>query len=168
MALNDVAILAASRVMMLVDTPNMNFGFFNVNHCIDYCNVAGYWLRMYDHPLQVKAPYMVAHHVNDTARYLRSRPPTEGALDLAAQAAERAGYVEKLNLKQILLELGPACAGQDAGMTTALVEAYLQRTKDRQGLINVLAFEAAKIEGDPTCHGWRCRTTRSTGTARCR
>ena len=149
-ALNDVAVIAAARLMTTIENPSMTTGgFFNVTHCIDYANVAGFWLRRYDHVQQVKAAYLVAHHVNDTARFLRFTAQNTVEAGIAQQAAEHAGRVEQLSLRGAREQLAIACSGQDAPLATALVGSYLDRTRERKQLIQTLALEAAKIEGDP-------------------
>jgi hypothetical protein len=149
-AINDVAVLAAARLMTTVENPSMTSGgFFNVTHCIDYANVAGFWLRRYDHPQQLKSAYLVAHHVNDTARFLRFSAQTTPEAGIAAEAAQHAARVEQLSLRQTREELAAACGGQDAPLARALLSSYLRGTTERHDLIETLAFEAAKIEGDP-------------------
>lgn len=148
-AINDAAVIAATRLMATIENPGMTSGFTQADHCIDYTNVVGFWLRRYDHPQQIKAPYYAAHHVNDTARFLREKAPKDPAAALPARPEEHAAHVERLSLKQTLAELGRACNVQDAPLATALLDGYLQRTPERQRLVETLVFEAAKIEGDP-------------------
>jgi hypothetical protein len=147
-ALNDVAIIAAARMQAKLENPSLRAGFTNTDHCFDYTNVVGYWLRNYDHHQQMKSPYFTALFVNDTARFLRKVVRDPNA-EFTAQPEEFAGKAEKLTLKETLRELEAACDVQDGAYATALLDSYLSRTRDRSDLVRTLTFESAKWEGDP-------------------
>ncbi len=147
-ALNDVCIIAAARLQSTIEHPSIRAGFTNSDHCFDYTNVVGYWLRKYDHHQQMKAPYFTALFVNDTARFLGKLAP-EMKTQFASQPEEHAGRAEKLSLDECLTTLARAVDEQDAPFATALTESYMGRTRDRSKLIQTLMFESAKFEGDP-------------------
>lgn len=156
-AINDVAILAAARVMNRIEQPGTLQGFFNAGHCLDYANVIGFWLRNYDHHHQVKAAFFAPHFVNDTARFIRYRVPRDPTQEFDVQPSAYRDRADRLSLKKTLVELSRACDAQDAPLATALVDSYMRRTPDRQPLIDTMVFESAKWEGDP--HIARCAMT---------
>jgi hypothetical protein len=156
-AINDVAILGATRVMGRIENPGTLAGFFNAGHCLDYSNVVGFWLRNYDHPHQVKSAFYGAHFVNDTSRFIRHRVPFDPEMAFEAHPADFAAKADGLSLKSTLVELSKACDVQDAPLATALVDSYMRRTTDRQGIVDTMVFNSAKWEGDP--HIARCAMT---------
>lgn len=147
-ALNDVAVVAAARLMSKVEAPSIRAGFTQTDHAFDYANVVGYWLRNYDHHQQMKSPYYTAHFVNDTARFLRNRP-ADPATQMQSQPEEHAGRAAKLSTADCLPALAHACDEQDAPFAHAILESYLGRTHDRKKLLDMMMFESAKFEGDP-------------------
>lgn len=147
-ALNDVCIIAAARLQASVEHPSLRAGFTNTDHCFDYANVVGYWLRQYDHRQQMKAPYFTALFVNDTARFLRKVKP-DPQWELPSRPEEHLERAARLPLDACLADLSRACDEQDAPYATALVDSYLGRTRDRDRLMHALMFESAKFEGDP-------------------
>jgi hypothetical protein len=147
-ALNDVCIIAAARLQSTIEHPSIRAGFTNSDHCFDYTNVVGYWLRKYDHHQQMKAPYFTALFVNDTARYLAGVKP-DPKTQLTSQPEEHAERAGRLSLNETLTTLAQAVDEQDAPFATALVDSYMGRTRDRNKLIQTLMFESAKFEGDP-------------------
>ena len=147
-ALNDACIVAAARLQANVEHPSFRKGLANTDHAFDYTNVVGYWLRKYDHPQQMKAPYFTALFVTDTARFLRQleRDPSN---EFASRPEEHLEAADALSLDDCLTTLARACDEQDAPYATALTNSYLARTRDRSRLIQTLSFESAKFEGDP-------------------
>ena len=147
-ALNDVCITASARLQSVVEHPSLRAGFTNTDHCFDYANVVGFWLRNYDHQQQIKAPYFTSLFVNDTARFMRNRGP-DHKVALTSQPEEHADRADRLALGEILVDLAQACDEQEAPYASALLESYLGRTRERDKLIQTLMFESAKFEGDP-------------------
>jgi hypothetical protein len=147
-ALNDAAVIAAARLQARVETPGIRAGFTNTDHAFDYANVVGYWLRNYDHPHQVKAPYYTAHFVNDVSRFLKQRGQ-DASTAMPSQPEEHAARADRLSLGECLAELGLACDVQDAPYAHAVLESYLGRTRERRKLIDTLTLATAKWEGDP-------------------
>jgi hypothetical protein len=147
-ALNDAVILAVARLQAIVEHPSIRQGFVHTAHGFDYTNVVGWWLRNYDHPQQMKAPYLTAVFVNDVARFVRTNVP-KTPMDLPSRPEEHAGRAEALSLNETLQELAQACDQQEASYASALVDSYMARTRERKKLTHTLAFENAKFEGDP-------------------
>lgn len=147
-ALNDACIIAAARMQSRVENPSLRAGFTNTDHCFDYANVVGFWLRQYDHHQQMKAPYFTALFVNDTARFLR-KVARDPSAEFTSQPEEHAARAERLTLPELLGDLGKACDAQDGAYATALIDSYLARSRDRQPLVETLVFQSAKWEGDP-------------------
>ncbi|MFN0096971.1 MAG: hypothetical protein ACKVVT_19605 [Dehalococcoidia bacterium] len=147
-ALNDVCIIAAARMQAKLENPSIRTGFTNTDHCFDYTNVVGYWLRTYDHPQALKMPYYTALFVNDTARFLKKASRDANA-EFQSQPEEHMDRAAKLTQDEALKELLAACDAQDGAYATALLETYMSRTRDRKKLIDTLVFENGKWEGDP-------------------
>jgi hypothetical protein len=147
-ALNDVCIIASARLQSRLENPSQRAGFTFTDHCFDYANVVGYWLRKYDHPQQMKAPYFTALFVNEVARFLR-KAKHDPATEFTVQPEEHFDRAARLTSGELLRDLATACDEQDSPYATALVESYLSRTRERKRLIDTLVFESAKFEGDP-------------------
>ncbi len=156
-SINDAAILAAARIQGRLEQPGTVQGFFNSGHCLDYANVIGLWLRRYDHQHQMKAAFFAPHFVNDTARFVRDRVPRDPAMEFEYQPSAFKEKADRLSLKNTLVEMAKACDAQDAPLATAMVDSYMRRTPDRQGIIDTMVFDSAKWEGDP--HIARCAMT---------
>ena len=143
--INDANILAAARYMAEIENSKV---FISFTHVFDYANVAGYWLRRFDHPHQAKVVYQSASFCNDVIESLRRMPPAPDQA-LASTPAEHMGWARALELDQVLVELDRAIVSQAAPEGTALVDSYMEKTTDRQGLVDTLVAGAAKFEGDP-------------------
>ena len=90
-ALNDVAIVASSPDAVENREPEPPRRLLlNTDHCFDYANVVGYWLRNYDHPQQMKSPYYTALFVSDTMKFIRNAKK-DPAAELQSRPEEHAG-----------------------------------------------------------------------------
>ena len=55
----------STDLMDVLEHPN---AFLHPTHALDYMNVVQSWVRDFDHPHQVKGPFMGARFMNDTIR----------------------------------------------------------------------------------------------------
>lgn len=146
-AINDAALLGTSRLVAAIE--KLSFTAFSpAIHCFDYANAVAFWLRRYRHHQQVKAAYFAPYFVNETVRALKRMPRTADD-ELPSRPYEHARFAASLSAEKLLAELARACRAQETALATALLDSYLARSRDRKRLTNVLAFEAARWEGDP-------------------
>jgi hypothetical protein len=115
-------------------------------HSNDYCNVINHWLRTAKHPHQAKAVYLGAWFVTDTIREIDSYPDVPDAAK--PDPAALRDWADGLALSEVLAELEPTIARQDASRAVALVQSYVERTAERDQLIRMLVHCAAKFQGD--------------------
>ena len=115
-------------------------------HAFDYGNAVNHWLRTFKNPHQTKAVYLAAWFVTDTIREVDSYPD-DPAIARPDPASRRA-WADSRSLPQALAELEPAIAAQNPNDALALVQSYLERTRERDKLIGMLAHCAGKFQGD--------------------
>jgi hypothetical protein len=116
-------------------------------HSFDYMNVVHTWLRNYDSPHQVKAPFMTARFVNDAIRF-NAMYPRDPAAELAPREQFR-GEADSIALDRLRPALLDAILAQDAPRACAMVDSYLERTSERRQLMGTIAYAACHFQNDP-------------------
>lgn len=115
-------------------------------HSFDYCNVVSHWLNHYRHPHQAKAVYLSAWFVTDIIGEIDWYADVPGAVK--PDPAPFKDWADGLALKQVLAKLEGTIAAQDPSRSVALVQSYVERTAEREQLIQMLVHCAAKYQGD--------------------
>ncbi len=131
----------------VMDVADNSRSFFTTGHAFDYCNVVHYWLRRFENPNQVKGLYFMAVFLNDAIQATRQAGAGFPS-DLEPPDDHRA-WANGLTRQETLVELDKAIAGLQAGKATALVDAYVDRFRERKDLIATLAKGAARFQADP-------------------
>ena len=116
-------------------------------HAFDYLNVVNTWIRNYDSPHQVKGAFMVARFVNDAIRS-NSMSPRDPVLGLPSRHEFRP-WADAIPLDVSLGELLEHILAQDAPRACALVDSYLERTSERQALMDTITYAACHFQNDP-------------------
>jgi hypothetical protein len=116
-------------------------------HAFDYLNVVNTWIRTYDSPHQVKAAFMVARFVNDAFRS-NAMSPRDPVLGLPSRFEFRA-WADAMPLERLLGELLEHILVQDAPRACALADSYLERTAERQALMDTITYAACHFQNDP-------------------
>jgi hypothetical protein len=131
-------------LMDVLEQPKL---FNHPMHSFDYLNVVNTWLRNYDNPHQVKAPFMAARFVNDAIR-ANAMLPRDPKLALPPRSEYRA-WADGIALDRALGELLEQILVQDAPRACALVDSYLERTGERQALMETITYAACHFQNDP-------------------
>lgn len=121
--------------------------FSNPMHAFDYLNVVNTWLRNYDNPQQVKAPFMAARFVNDAIR-ANAMSPRDPKMALPPRSDFRA-WADAIPTDRVLAELLEQILVQDAPPACALVDSYLERTAEREALMETITYAACHFQNDP-------------------
>ena len=139
-----VAVGYQRYLMDVLEHPHL---FSNPMHSFDYLNVVNTWLRNYTNPHQVKAPFMAARFVNDAIR-ANAMSPRDPVLGLPSRFEFRA-WADGIPLDRMLGELLDQILVQDAPRACALVDSYLERTSERQQLLETITYAACHFQNDP-------------------
>jgi hypothetical protein len=131
-------------LMDVLEHPN---AFSHPMHSFDYLNVVNHWLRTYDNPHQVKAVYMTARFVNDAFR-ANAMFPRDPKVELPPRSEYRP-YADEIPVDRLLPVLQEAILTQDAPRACALTDSYLERTAERQELLETITFAACHWQNDP-------------------
>jgi hypothetical protein len=116
-------------------------------HSFDYLNVVNTWLRKYDNPHQVKGPFMAARFVNDAIRS-NAMAPRDPKVALAPRSDFRS-WADGIPVDRLLPELLEQILAQDAPRACAVVDSYLERTSERQELMETITYAACHFQNDP-------------------
>lgn len=139
-----VAVGYQRYLMDVLEHPHL---FNHPMHSFDYLNVVNTWIRNYDSPHQVKGPFMVARFVNDAIRS-NAMSPRDVKLGLPSRFEFR-GWADGVPLDRVLGELLEQILVQDAPRACALVDSYLERTAERQLLMDTITYAACHFQNDP-------------------
>ena len=131
----------------LVDILEHPSAFNYPMHAFDYLNVVNTWLRNYQNPHQVKGPFMAARFINDAIRF-NAMYPRDPHVALAPRSDYR-GMAAELPFANLLPALLDAILAQEAPLAGALVDSYLERSHDRQLLIETITYAACHFQNDP-------------------
>jgi hypothetical protein len=131
----------------LVDVLEHPSAFNYPMHSFDYLNVVNTWLRDYENAQQVKGPFMSARFVNDAIRF-NAMYPRDPAVELAPRSEFRA-HADAVPVNQVLQKLLEAILQQDAPLSGAMVDSYLERTSERRKLMATVAYAACHFQNDP-------------------
>ena len=139
-----VAVGYQRYLMDVLEHPRM---FNHPMHSFDYLNVVNTWLRKYENPHQVKAPFMVARFVNDAIRSnaMTPRDPVEAL----PPRSDFRPWADEIPLDRLLGSLLDQILAQDAPRACALVDSYLERTAERQELMETIVYAACHFQNDP-------------------
>ncbi len=139
-----VAVGYQRYLMDVLDNPKF---FSNPMHSFDYLNVVNTWLRNYDNPHQVKGPFMAARFVNDAIRS-NAMSPRDPKVALPPRSDFRP-WADQIPVDRLLAELLEQILVQDAPRACALVDSYLERTAERQELMETVTYAACHFQNDP-------------------
>jgi len=139
-----VAVGYQRYLMDVLEHPHL---FNHPMHSFDYLNVVNTWIRNYDSPHQVKGPFMVARFVNDAIRS-NAMSPRDVKLGLPSRFEFR-DWADGVPLDRVLGELLEHILAQDAPRACALVDSYLERTSERQLLMDTITYAACHFQNDP-------------------
>ncbi|MGE3267236.1 MAG: hypothetical protein AB7P40_00720 [Chloroflexota bacterium] len=131
----------------LIDVLEHPFAFLHPTHAIDYMNVVQSWIRNHDHPHQVKAAFMAARFMNDTIRS-NAMYPRDPNYTLEPRQNYR-GWADEIAVDRLLPVLKQYTLAQDAPRACALVDSYLDRTDERQALLETITYAACHWQNDP-------------------
>jgi hypothetical protein len=130
--------------MDVLDHPKF---FSNPMHSFDYLNVVNTWLRKYENPQQVKGPFMAARFVNDAIRS-NAMTPRDPKVALPPRSDFRP-WADGIPVERLLPELLEQILAQDAPRACAVVDSYLERTSERQELMETITYAACHFQNDP-------------------
>jgi hypothetical protein len=139
--------IAVGYQRYLVDVLEHPSAFNYPMHAFDYLNVVNTWVRGYDNPHQVKAPFMTARFVNDAIRF-NAMYPRDPQVALAPRSDFR-GIADELPVGHVLPALLEAILAQEAPLAGALVDSYLERSSERTELIQTITYAACHFQNDP-------------------
>lgn len=131
----------------LIDVLEHPHLFNHPMHAFDYLNVVNTWIRNYSSPHQVKGPFMAARFVNDAIRS-NAMSPRDVALGLPSRFEFR-DWADAIPLDRLPGELLESILQQDAPRSCALVDSYLERTAERQLLVETITYAACHFQNDP-------------------
>lgn len=141
----DAVVVCFQRYLIdVLEHPN---AFLHPTHALDYMNVVQAWTRGYDNPHQVKAVFMGARFMNDTIRS-NAMFPRDPAFSLEPRAAYRA-WADAIPVDRLLPAIKEHVLAQDAPRSGALVDSYLERTRERHDLLDTITFAACHWQNDP-------------------
>ena len=131
----------------LIDVLEHPNAFLHPTHALDYMNVVQSWTRNFENPHQVKAVFMGARFMNDTIRSNASFP-RDPAMALEPRQAFRA-WADDIPVDRMLPILKEHVLAQDEPRSCALVDSYLERTSERQLLLDTITYAACHWQNDP-------------------
>jgi hypothetical protein len=131
----------------LIDVIEHPSSFNYPMHSFDYLNVVNTWLRQYDNPHQIKAPFMVSRFSNDAIRF-NAMMPRDPKMELEPRSNFRA-WADEIAVDRLLPVLLEQILAQDAPRSCALVDSYLDRTSERQDLMETITHAACHFQSDP-------------------
>jgi hypothetical protein len=141
----DAVTVAFQRYLIdVLEHPSL---FNHPTHAVDYMNVVQSWIREYDNPHQVKAVFMGARFMNDTIRS-NATFPRDPAYQLEPRQTHRA-WADGIAIDQLLPVIERHLLAQDAPRACALVDSYLERTKERHELLDTITYAACHWQNDP-------------------
>lgn len=139
--------IAVGYQRYLIDVLEHPHLFNHPMHSFDYLNVVNTWLRNYESPHQVKGPLMAARFVNDAFR-ANAMSPRDPVVGLPSRWEFRS-WADGIPLDRLLGDLLEQILHQDAPRACALVDSYLDRTSERQELMETIAYAACHFQNDP-------------------
>ncbi len=139
--------IAVGYQRYLIDVLEHPHLFNHPMHAFDYLNVVNTWVRNYSSPHQVKAPFMAGRFVNDSIR-ANAMSPRDPVLGLPSRFEFRA-WADGIALDRLPGELLEQILVQDAPRACALVDSYLERTSERQQLMDTITYAACHFQNDP-------------------
>ena len=139
--------IAVGYQRYLIDVLEHPHLFNHPMHSFDYLNVVNTWLRNYESPHQVKGPFMAARFVNDAFR-ANAMSPRDPVVGLPSRWEFRS-WADGIPLDRLLGDLLEQILHQDAPRACALVDSYLDRTSERQELMETIAYAACHFQNDP-------------------
>jgi len=131
----------------LIDVIEHPSSFNYPMHSFDYLNVVNTWLRRFDNPHQIKAPFMVARFSNDAIRF-NAMIPRDPKMALEPRDSFRP-WADAIGVDRLLPVLLEHILSQDAPRSCALVDSYLERTSERQDLMETITHGACHFQSDP-------------------
>jgi hypothetical protein len=138
---------AVAYQRFLVDVLEHPSAFNHPMHSFDYLNVVNHWIRTYDNPHQVKTVYMTARFINDTFR-ANAMFPRDPKVELEPRSAYRP-YADDIAVDRLLPVLQEAILAQDAPRAGALADSYMERTSERNDLLETITYAACHWQNDP-------------------
>jgi hypothetical protein len=131
----------------LIDVLEHPHLFNHPMHSFDYLNVVNTWIRNYDSPHHAKGPFMMARFVNDAIRS-NAMSPRDVVQGLPSRFEFRP-WADAVPVDRLLPELLEQILAQDAPRACALVDSYLERTVERQALLETITYAACHFQNDP-------------------
>ncbi|MGE0224857.1 MAG: hypothetical protein AB7S57_16440 [Acetobacteraceae bacterium] len=131
----------------LIDVLEHPNAFLHPTHALDYMNVVQSWTRDFDNPHQVKGVFMGARFMNDTIRS-NANFPRDPRMALEPRANFRA-WADAIPIDRMLPILKEHVLAQDAPRSCALVDSYLERSAERQNLLDTITYAACHWQNDP-------------------
>jgi len=131
----------------LIDVLEHPNAFLHPTHALDYMNVVQSWIRAHDNPHQVKAVFMGARFMNDTIRS-NANFPRDPKSTLESRHNFRA-WADGIAVDHLLPMLQEHLLAQDAPRSCAVVDSYLERTTERQSLLDTITYAACHWQNDP-------------------
>lgn len=141
--------LMAAYAVHVVDEIWSKKSMFQLGHAFDYANVVNFWLRNYEHPHQAKAVYFQALFINDCIQINKAFPKDPNHEFFLGEWKPFQHWAGGLSLNVLLGELVAACERLDYPRAMACTNSYLERTEQRQPLVQALTVAASKLQNDP-------------------
>ncbi|HET7882704.1 MAG TPA: hypothetical protein VFL55_17605 [Acetobacteraceae bacterium] len=143
--IGDAVMVCFQRYLIdVLEHPN---AFLHPTHALDYMNVVQSWTRNHDNPHQLKGVFLGARFMNDTIRSNASFP-RDPSFALEPRSAYRA-WADDIAIDRLLPMLKQYVLAQDAPRSCALVDSYLDRTAERNDLLDTITYAACHWQNDP-------------------
>ena len=143
--IGDAVIVCFQRYLIdVLEHPN---AFLHPTHALDYMNVVQSWTRDHDNPHQVKGVFLGARFMNDTIRS-NAMFPRDPTFALEPRQNYRA-WADDIAVDRLLPVLKQYVLAQDAPRACALVDSYLERTRERRDLLETITYAACHWQNDP-------------------
>jgi len=143
--ISDAVFVAFQRYLIdVLETPSL---FSHPTHALDYTNVVQSWIRDHNNPHQAKAVFLAARFMNDTIRS-NATYPRDPNYTLEPRQKFR-GWADGIAVDRMLPILEEHVLAQDAPRACALVDSYLERTRERQALLDTITYAACHWQNDP-------------------
>jgi hypothetical protein len=139
--------IAVGYQKYLIDVLEHPHLFNHPMHSFDYLNVVNTWIHNYDSPQQVKGPFMTARFINDAIRS-NAMSPRDPVVGLPSRWEFR-DWADGVPMERVLGELLEQILVQDAPRACALTDSYLERTAERQQLMDTITYAACHFQNDP-------------------
>ena len=134
----DVLQVAAARTVLATSDPK---AFAGSQHVYEYTNTLGWFYDRFDHPHRLKLLYVAGSFICQVAHWLRVNG--NGELDSTPTRE-----MQSQSQQQLLAALDEALVARNAGLSVALVRAFLVGGYERHSLVRTLALGAAKHGND--------------------